>query len=284
MLLFEDYIKQPTVGAVHMVSGNSGQRRLTRYDAKNAKTPFQYDRNAFAGIRPDQMPRFLSALTDQDDLPTREMRFDQLSALQNRVDPQKVNEIARSGRFKKRPVVVRNGQINLIADGHHRAAAAWILGSNSIRVAYKDITRFSNTMKGVYVAGDVPDWQSPLDVRKFDEDRRQVFGWASVVEKDGKLIIDKQGDQIEPAVLEAAAYEYVLSSRAQTDMHERHGVGRLIESTVFTAEKQKVMGIDLGQVGWWVGFQIDDDALWAAHKRGERPEFSIGGKAASVEV
>lgn len=281
MLLFADFIKQPTVGAVHM----TGQlRRLTRYDSKSAKSPFTYDGQGLSAIRPDQMPRFLSALTDQDDLPTREMRFDQLSALQNRVDPQKVREIAGSGRFKKRPVVVRNGQRNLIADGHHRAAAAWLMGADSIRVAYKDITRFSNMLKGVYVAGDLPDWTSPLDVRKLDEDKQQVFGWASVVEKDGKLIVDKQGDMIEPTVLESAAYEYVLSSRSQTDMHERHGVGRLIESTVFTTEKQKAMGIDLGQVGWWVGFQVDDDALWAAHKRGERPEFSIGGRAASVEA
>jgi len=281
MLMFNEVIKQPTLGAVHM----QGQlRRLLRYDANTSKTPFRYEGNLLAGMRPDQMPRFLSALTDQDSLPTREMRFDELTALQNRVDTDKVRAISGSGRFKQRPVVVRNGNRNIIADGHHRATSEWTLGRDMIRVAYKDITRFSNVMKGVYTAGDVPDWASPINVIKFDEDHQQVFGWASVVERDGKVVVDKQGDVIEPATLETAAYEYVLSSRAQTDMHERHGVGRLIESTVFTAEKQKAMGIDLGQVGWWVGFQIDDDALWAAHKRGERPEFSIGGRAVSVDI
>jgi hypothetical protein len=37
-------------------------------------------------------------------------------------------------------------------------------------------------------------------------------------------------------------------------------------------------------VGWWTGFKVDSPALWAAHKRGERPEFSIGGKAVSREA
>jgi hypothetical protein len=36
--------------------------------------------------------------------------------------------------------------------------------------------------------------------------------------------------------------------------------------------------------GWFVGFVIDDPTLWAAVKRGERPQFSIGGSAQSKEI
>lgn len=277
--LFYDFMKSPTLGGVHATTNLTMMkpRKLTRYDGSSAKTPFAYDSTGLAVIRPDQMPRFLAALTDPDELDTKEMRFDELTTLQNRVDPEKVMEIARSGRFKRPPVVARVGRKNLIIDGNHRAAAEWLLGRDTIRVRFKDVSRYSNALKRA-------EWSVPVSVRKLDPERRQVFGWASVVEKNGELIIDKQGDIIPVDALEPAAYDFVLSSRAQTDMHERHGVGRLIESMVFTHEKQKALGVDLGMVGWWVGFQVDDDALWAAHKRGERPEFSIGGRSTSIEA
>lgn len=120
-------------------------------------------------------------------------------------------------------------------------------------------------------------WSLPLTVKKFDQDQQLVFGWASVVEKDGMVVVDKQGDIIPPLELEKAVYKYVIDSRDQGDMHDRVGVGKMVESMVFTKDKQMALGIDLGMVGWWVGFRVDDNDLWAAVKRGERPEFSIGG-------
>ena len=127
-------------------------------------------------------------------------------------------------------------------------------------------------------------WTLPLDIKKADVDQRLIFGWASVVEKNGQLVVDKQGDIIPVTELENAAYQFALDSRDGGDMHSRTGVARLVESMVFTQEKQKVIGVDIGQVGWWVGFKVDDDELWAAHKRGDRPEFSIGGRAVPVDV
>ena len=69
----------------------------------------------------------------------------------------------------------------------------------------------------------------------------------------------------------------------------RHG--DMIESMVFTREKLEKAGLsaidpDTGQqmFGWFVGFKVDDPTLWEAHKRGERPEFSIGGRGRRVEV
>ena len=127
-------------------------------------------------------------------------------------------------------------------------------------------------------------WSVKLEFKKADPDKRMIFGWASVVTKDGKYIIDKQGDIIPVTELEKAAYEYVLYSRDQGDMHDEYNVGKLVESFVFTKEKQQALGIDLGMEGWWVGYYVNSDKLWSAIKRGDRPEFSIGGGAIPIDV
>jgi hypothetical protein len=128
-----------------------------------------------------------------------------------------------------------------------------------------------------------------LDIKKTDPEQRIVGGWASVASLDGERIIDKQGDIIPVDELEKAVFDYVLNSRDGGDMHSRKGVSKLVESFVFTPEKEK-LGIvakdDKERVihGWWTGFYVHDDDLWAAYKRGERPELSIGGQAFPVEV
>lgn len=134
------------------------------------------------------------------------------------------------------------------------------------------------------------DWSIPLDIVKAQPDQQLVFGWASVSTKNGLVIVDKQGDMILPEDLEKAAYDFVLYCRSQGDMHKTNNanepvqVGRLVESMMFTKEKQDVLKINLGLEGWWVGFKVDDPALWEAHKRGDRPEFSIGGKGKRVDA
>jgi hypothetical protein len=206
--------------------------------------------------------------------------LDSLTAVQNRVDTAKTQAWA-DGSIKsdKLPVVVRAGGRNLIADGHHRLAGAWLRGDTSARVKFKDLDPVSNVMKRAPL-----DWSLPLDIRKVAPDQQLVFGWASVIEKNGVLVVDKQGDIIPVSAMEPAAYDFVLYSRDHGDMHEQTGAGRLIESMMFTVEKQAALGIDLGMVGWWTGFKIDSPELWGAYKRGERPEFSIGGSALSREV
>lgn len=132
-------------------------------------------------------------------------------------------------------------------------------------------------------------WSLPLEVKKADPTQRLVFGWASVAALDGQRIIDKQGDIIPVEELEKAVVEYSLNSRHGGDMHSRTGVSKLVESVVFTPEKE-ALGIvakdDAGRTihGWWTGFYVHDDELWDAYKRGERPELSIGGQAFPIEV
>lgn len=134
---------------------------------------------------------------------------------------------------------------------------------------------------------DAPDAISPddtdialtVDVAKVDADQRLVFGWLSVIEENGQTVVDLQDHVIEAGELEDAAYDFVLNSRVVGEMHERLAVGEgMVESMVFTTEKQAALGIDLGKVGWWVGFKVDAD-VFDKVKSGELSAFSIGGKA-----
>ncbi len=121
-----------------------------------------------------------------------------------------------------------------------------------------------------------------LAVMKSDDERRLVFGWANVsVRVDGEQIVDWQQDAIDTADLEKAAYEYVANFGAAGEMHRRGGVGRVIESIVFTKEKAGALGIppDALPEGWWIGFKITDDEVWEKIKSGEYRMFSIEGKA-----
>jgi hypothetical protein len=140
-----------------------------------------------------------------------------------------------------------------------------------------------------------PMFRSGFDVAKVDPDKRLVFGWASIVERGGEPVVDKQGDIIEPEEMEKAAYDFVLDARVAGDNHEKIGVGRLVESCFFDAAKTEAMeksltdrGIDnqivIKAVGWWVGFHIDDDQVWKDIKSGKSVAFSIGGRATVEEL
>lgn len=137
-------------------------------------------------------------------------------------------------------------------------------------------------------ADDLVDWTLPVRIVKSEPEQQIVYGWASVATKDGKLVIDKQGDIIMPDDLEKAAHGFVLDHRAQGDMHMADELGnpirkgRLVASMVFTKQIQDVLKIDLGMEGWLVGFKVDDEGLWKSIKSGEKPEFSIGGRGKRV--
>ena len=133
------------------------------------------------------------------------------------------------------------------------------------------------------------DTQKAFSIFKTDDDKRLVFGWASVsFTVDGEQLEDLQHDMIDPDDLEEAAYEYVLNFRDTGELHNPNlrKKGKLVESCVFTAEKQKAMGIPEGTlpIGWWIGFKIEDDDAWEKVKKGIYKMFSIEGKANRVPV
>ena len=128
-----------------------------------------------------------------------------------------------------------------------------------------------------------------FSIFKTDDDKRLVFGWASIsITIDGEQIEDRQQDIIDPEDLEEAAYEYVLNFRDTGEEHipTMRKKGKLVESCVFTEEKQKAMGLPEGSlpIGWWIGFKIDDDAAWERVKNGTYRMFSIEGKASREPV
>lgn len=115
-------------------------------------------------------------------------------------------------------------------------------------------------------------------VSKLEDDKRQVFGFFSVVEVGGMPVVDLQGDVITVEDIEKAAYRYMQFSRMGDDRHDERCKAVLIESMVFTKEKQQALGIDLGMVGWWGGFKVIDNGLWENFKSGKYEGFSIGGR------
>lgn len=123
-------------------------RRLLPIDSENSHTPFKYDINAMSKLRPDQVPRFLGALTHPERLPTRKLKLSDLTAIQNRVNTEKVDAI-READVLEHPVVARFGDKDYIIDGHHRAAADWLNGDVSITAHYKDLSEIDNSVKSL---------------------------------------------------------------------------------------------------------------------------------------
>lgn len=133
------------------------------------------------------------------------------------------------------------------------------------------------------------DWEVPFNVAKSVEEKQFIFGWASIVEKNGRLIIDKQGDIILPDDLETGAYNFLLKGGVHGEMHTIVGTGKPIESMIFNASKIEALAkmgiiIPAGLTAWWTGFHVSDPATWALHKSGHLKEFSIGGKGRRITV
>jgi hypothetical protein len=137
-------------------------------------------------------------------------------------------------------------------------------------------------------SGEVVTFQARLPITKIDEEQRLVFGFASIVEKDGVEVFDLEGDAIAVDEIETAAYEFLEKSRVAGRMHESTGEGHVVESFVLTKEKAEAMrssGVlkgDFAAAGWWVGFRVTDDEVWEEVKKGDLPMFSIGGAAERV--
>lgn len=124
-------------------------------------------------------------------------------------------------------------------------------------------------------------------IAKTNDEKRLAFGW-SVISRDalGNAVWDLQDDSVDPEELEALAYKYVRFYRDAGALHNSKGKGVLVESVVTTLEKQQIWGIPSGvmPVGWWTGFYVTDDDVWAKVKSGEYAAFSIEGTAVREKV
>jgi hypothetical protein len=181
---------------------------------------------------------------------------------------------------KKRPVYNENEQMVYAAAWAEMRKAGWYRGEDN------QWTKETGAFKSRYT------------ITKIVEEKHQVFGWAliafdekgamvpqSFLDENGQ-VTDWQQDMVDEEDLEKMAYRFVLYYREGGEMHIKGGSATLIESVVFTEEKQKAMGLPDGAlpVGWWIGFLVTDDDAWEGIKNGTYQAFSIEGTAIREEV
>lgn len=114
------------------------------------------------------------------------------------------------------------------------------------------------------------------------EDERVAYGWAQVsATAAGERIVDLQGDLVEPAELERASIDFMLTSRDSGVMHRGAPVASVVASLVTTPEILKALGVPEGLLpcGWFIGVKVHDSAVWKRVRDGELKMFSIEGRA-----
>lgn len=148
------------------------------------------------------------------------------------------------------------------------------------------------TDETVYITEEIPIKDEMLvdvlfDITKAKEDECLVSGWANVaVNADGSLPLDWQGDIIKPETLEKAAINFMLDYRESGEMHKGNSKGVVVESIVFTKEKQQAIGIPEGTVpeGWFITVKVLDQEVFEKVKEGKYKMFSIQGTAKRIEL
>ena len=126
--------------------------------------------------------------------------------------------------------------------------------------------------------------ETTVRVIKMDEERRIVWGWASVSTVDGKPYFDVYGDHIPIGVLADASTEFMRNSRQGKQMHDGGRVSDVVHSLPLTDELKKALGIESRYEGWIVGVYVENDETWQKIKSGEYPAFSIGGEGVSRAI
>ena len=128
------------------------------------------------------------------------------------------------------------------------------------------------------------EFQAYGEVTKMDDDQRIVYGYASVISKNGEPIVDRQGDIITAEELEKAASEFMLGMRHGKTMHKGDPTTTIIHSFPMTNETKKAYQIESPLEAWLIAVKVHDDETWDAVKKGELKDFSIGGKAQRRDV
>jgi len=131
---------------------------------------------------------------------------------------------------------------------------------------------------------DLTKSETPVQILKFDEEQRIIYGFASVVTVNGKPLVDLHGDVISVKTLEKAATEFMLGTRKGLTMHSGEQTHTIIHSLPLTKEIMGALGISSDKEGWVIGVKVHDDATWEKAKSGEFKGFSVGGRARKVAL
>lgn len=122
-----------------------------------------------------------------------------------------------------------------------------------------------------------------VEIIKTDPARRLAFGWAAVaLDKNGDEVEDSQGDVYDVGDLEKAVYDFMSSGDSLTGgglMHVETGIGPIIESVWFDADKLQKMGLPPGSLptAWWIGVGPIREDVWKDVESGKLSMFSVGG-------
>lgn len=145
--------------------------------------------------------------------------------------------------------------------------------------------------ESIYITEETPYEECEVDVTfeitKSKEDECLVSGWANVaVNADGSIPLDWQDDIILPESLEKAAINFMKDYRGSGVMHEGEQQGVVVESIVFTKEKQQIIGIPEGTVpeGWFITVKVTNPEVFQAVKDGKYKMFSIQGSSKRYKV
>lgn len=257
-------------------------RSLKPHADGGAHSPFPYDPQSFDSLHDDQRRRFLGALTDQDKQQDKRVAISTLVALQPRVDHGKIESMRRQMKpgiakaAMKKPLVVRWNGRNYLADGHHRAAAAWLNGDDHIDAKFADLAGKDIDLNKVLEFGG--------QIAKVDAALGLVFGYAIVCKIDGEdyydLNVDPDGERVpehipEDAMLKAAA-DFMEHHRVAKEMHAGDPIGPAIFAFPLTTDIAKALDIVPHKTGLLFAMKPSPDVL-AKFVSGEYTGFSIGG-------
>lgn len=128
------------------------------------------------------------------------------------------------------------------------------------------------------------DFQVYGEVTKMDDEQRIVYGFASVVSKDGQPVVDLQGDVISADMMEKAASEFMLGARTGLTMHKGNPTTTIIHSLPLTKQIKEAFQIETPYEGWIIAVKVHDDETWQQVKEGRFSGFSIGGRATRREI
>ena len=147
--------------------------------------------------------------------------------------------------------------------------------------------------ESVYITTETPVDESDqvhvevgFQINKAKDAEGLVSGWASVsVNANGSIPLDWQDDIISPEVLEKAAINFMMDYRDSGVMHEGGSVGTIVESIVFTKDKQEALGIPEGilPIGWFITVKVHDPEVFAKVKDGTYKMFSIQGTCRRIK-
>lgn len=145
------------------------------------------------------------------------------------------------------------------------------------------ILRRSGSYSPMKKRGKPADIGFTFEFAKSSVTGKYVWGWASVIEENGKPVLDSQGDLIvmddsaDGKGLRSAAHHFVKSAREAKAMHAGDRIGDVVESVIIDDDFAKAHGITHGKRGWWIGMEIADPAIQKRVASGEYRAFSIGG-------